>query len=227
MYGLAVDIERCPDGVELVELPPILSVPGAHGTLAQGVVPPLPEGVEPPPTPLIFRSRTARRESERLEFTDLEDLVVIAFVNAADDERRRLFFGRFGFTTPGAQIYRDDVLQNQERLLRLLLANHNPAAAMETANEIIGAHRGSELQPVWHLAGPRGVPYVVLRSRSLLSFMLMEAASAIAYGAKLSSCQQCGAFFLVGKNTWRRSRAKFCADRCRVAAMRARQAVGK
>jgi hypothetical protein len=221
MYGLVVDVERCPDGVEFARLPPIESVTNARGTLADVTSTP-----DDPQPPLIFRYRTARRESARLEFTDLENLVVIAFVNAGDDEDRRRFFERFGLTIPGSQISRDDTIDNQFRLRLLLQAasDSNAATAMETANEMIAAHRGSELQPSWHLTGQRGVPHVVLKSRSLLTFMLMEVANAIAYGAQLSTCQQCGTVFLTGKNTYRRSRAKFCSDRCRVAAMRARHA---
>jgi len=64
MNGPTIDIERCPDGVELINK-------GYH-------------------------YRTNRRETQRITIADLEDPIVIAFVNATDDESRQGFFDRFG-----------------------------------------------------------------------------------------------------------------------------------
>jgi hypothetical protein len=216
MYGLSVTVERCRDGVEMVEMP--LPVP-AGPTIAQGA------GLDQGGAPIIFRHRTTGLETTKLEFTTLENLVVLEFINATDDERRRRFFERFGFPVPGSSVLRDEVLTNQERLLRLLACTgaDDAAPAMETANAVIADYKGSDLLPVWHLAGSRGRPHVSLECRSLLSFMLMEVSNAIAYEARLASCQHCGTMFLTGKLTFHRSSAKFCSDRCRVGAARARQ----
>ena len=226
MYGLTVENLRCLDGIELIELPST-GLAGAEGTLASGVSKPKP-GEPESPTPLIFRHRTERVETARLEFTNLEKPVVIDFINAGDDEGLRKFFDEFGLTIPGSQVDRDETLRNQKNLRHLLETTNIGSAtvAVRTANDIIAQLAGAELLPIWHQAGRRGAPHVVLKSKSLLAFMLMEVANAAAYGAQLSTCQRCGTAFLTGKMTMRRTRAKFCSDRCRVAAMRARQAAG-
>lgn len=212
MYGLAVEIDRCPDGVELVELPAMRG-----NTLADSR-----------PAMTVFRYRTQRRQSERFEFTDLENPVVVAFVNAVDDERRRRFFERFGLTVPDRQLDYDSALisQAQFRLLLQTAGGENASAAMAAVNDVISAHRALSLNPTIHLAGRRGAPRLLLQTGSLLGFMVMETAMAVAHGARLAACEKCGTVFLTGQLTSRRSHAKFCSDRCRVAAMRARQAAG-
>jgi hypothetical protein len=224
MYGLAAEIERAIDGVELVELPPVQHDSDVIQTLAGGFVssfaPPSPH-----PPPLIFRHRTDRTEKARLEFNP-EKPVVVDFLNATDDERRCRFFEKFGFTVPGSQVFREEVLSNQEQLRHLLETTNigSAAVAVKTANDVIAAYRGSELLPIWHQAGKRGSPHLILQSKSLLAHMLMETANVIAYGARLAACERCGAAFLTGKMTGRRSHSVYCSGRCRMAAMRARQA---
>jgi hypothetical protein len=61
---------------------------------------------------------------------------------------------------------------------------------------------------------------------SLETFMIMEIAMAATLGAKLGECDHCGDAFLTGPLTGRRSHAKYCSARCRVAAMRARNQAG-
>ncbi len=224
MYGLTVDANWCPDGVELAELPPV-QIPGAEGTLAGGYVPHYPIPGPAPPTPIVFRHRTERSEPVRFEFKNLESLIVVEFINAGGDERLRQFFERRGLTAPGKYVLRDDVLQSQVQF-RLMLQNTDDSAivAVKTANDIIATHHGFNLRPTWHLAGQRGATHVTLKSTSLLGFMLMETSIATARGAHLTTCEQCATAFLTGKSTSRRASARFCSDRCRVAAMRARQA---
>jgi hypothetical protein len=52
----------------------------------------------------------------------------------------------------------------------------------------------------------------------------LEVRLAAEKGCKLARCANCNDGFLTGPLTGRRSHAKYCSDRCRVAAMRARQA---
>ena len=65
---------------------------------------------------------------------------------------------------------------------------------------------------------------MLLECPHLTQFMTMEIAMIAMHGAKLGTCEHCGAVFLTGPLTGRRSHAKYCSDRCRVAAMRARNA---
>jgi hypothetical protein len=80
------------------------------------------------------------------------------------------------------------------------------------------------LQPWLDLATEKGTPRMLLRCKSLGDFMHMETVTAAVQGAKLATCEHCGAAFLTGPLTGRRSHAKYCSARCRVAAMRARNA---
>jgi hypothetical protein len=210
MYGLAVEVERCPDGVELVTLPAIQGKSIAT-TRDEWTV---------------FRYRTKRRESERFEFTDLESPIVVAFVNATDDERRQRFFSMCGLTIPDHQVDRESVLLSQRQFRHLLsrAGGADAAAAMEAVNANIAKHIAFALQPTVHLAGQSGMPRLLLRSTSLLGFMVMETAMVVAHRARLASCEKCDTVFLTGPLTSRRSHARFCSDKCRVAAMRARKA---
>jgi hypothetical protein len=211
MNGLAIEIERCPDGVEMTD--------SDH-----------------------YRFRTNRRETQRIVLADLEDPIVIAFVNATDDDARQLFFGRFGLIgltrfwhdRSGRQwvhggapdVRRDDTLKDQSWFRKLLQSagGGDATAAMTAVNSALAKHREFNLQPTIQLAGSRGTPRLLLKSESLLGFMLMETAMVVANGARLAECEQCGTLFLTGPMTGRRSHARFCSDRCRVAAMRARNA---
>ena len=208
MYGFSVQINRCPDGVELVTLPAI------HGA---GIASSRPELT-------VFSYRTDRRESDVLEFVDLENPVVIDFANATDDERRLGFFDRFGLTVPEPWVVYEQVLQNQMALLKWLqiAGGKDLAAAMAAVNNAFAGSRGLNLRPSMRLAGPRSSPHIHLRAPSLLIYMFLEMATAVALGARVAACEKCGRVFLTGPLTGRRSHAQYCSDRCRVAAMRAR-----
>jgi hypothetical protein len=218
MDGLTTDIQRCPDGVELVD--------GA-----------------------FYRGRTDRSEPERITLTNLEDPVVVAFVNATDDARRKLFFGRFGFLNAtrgwhdrlakyfiynpgvgtGPLTYQDDILEDQSRFRELLqqAGGDDPTAAMTKINRALETFDDFKLRATFPLAGPDGTPRLVLKSESLIGFMLMETAMVATQGARLAECEHCGTLFLTGPMTGRRSHARFCSNKCRVAAMRARNAEAK
>jgi hypothetical protein len=216
MDGLTIDIERCADGVEFVDD--------------------------------TYRWRTNHREASQITLSDLEDPVVVAFVNATDDVKRRLFFGKFGllgltpwwhqrdqrqfihnahhvpddrFSAP-----RHDILDDQSRLRELLqkAGGENPVEAMEAINSALAATPGFQLTATFHLSGPQGTPRLLLKSRSLVGFMLMETAMVVAHGVRTTECEQCGNIFLTGPLTGRRSHAHYCSNKCRVAAMRARNA---
>lgn len=210
MDGLAIDIERCPDGVELVDG--------------------------------VYRWRTERSETERITLRGLEDPVVIAFVNATDDASRQLFFSRFGLLKPTkwwherlakqfiyhgpTGLIQDDILEDQSRFQKLLeqAGGEAPTAAMTRINRALETFDDFKLRATFPLTGTDGAPRLVLKSESLIGFMLMETAMVATHGACLAACEQCDSQFLTGPLTGRRSHARFCSNKCRVAAMRARQA---
>jgi hypothetical protein len=211
MDGLTIDIERCPDGVQLVD--------GA-----------------------FYCCRTERRETERITLTDLENPVVITFVNATDDAGRQLFFGRFGLLSPTkwwherldkqfvyhspTGLVRDDILNDQSRFRELLqqAGGNDPAVAMTRINRALQTFDDFKFRATFPLSGPQGSPRLMLKSESLIGFMLMETAMVATQGARLGECEKCGILFLTGPLTGRRSHARFCSNKCRVAAMRARNA---
>ncbi len=99
--------------------------------------------------------------------------------------------------------------------------------------ELAGSGQADEAATVVNkrLASSKGlalVPALVdgnrlsLRLRSLYALMLMELAMIVEKGARLASCGHCKVVFLTGPTTGRRSHVRFCSDRCRVAAKRAR-----
>jgi hypothetical protein len=215
--GLTIDIERCQDGVELVDLPGTgLYGPEAAGTLA---------GSSHPVT--VFRPRTDRREVQTMRLSNLENPIVIAFVNATDDEDRLQFFDQYGFLGRPMEIMRRDSLLGFQAHLRQTLqrfgSGADPASTMAGINQGIAERREFNPQLTFHLAGPRGTPRLLLKSETLYAFMIMEMAMVVAHGVRVTECEKCSEIFLTGALTWRRAHARFCSDRCRVAAMRARQ----
>jgi hypothetical protein len=70
--------------------------------------------------------------------------------------------------------------------------------------------------------GSRGKAAIVWVPYSLIQFLWLQLALCAASDAKLFRCRQCGHPFLVGSTTGRRSKAKYCSDRCRLAAFRRR-----
>jgi hypothetical protein len=254
LEGLAVDTECCQDGAELVALPagrmPI-ELPGDPKDASE-------RAAREMPARSVFRWRTYRREPTRITLTNLENPVVIAFVNATDDEERALFIARYGlmsfadrrllvewpednevewpednelrrersFRLLREEIHHDDIVRNQARFRELLqrAAGQDQAAAMDAINSAIAAVRAFNLQPTFHLAGPRGAPRLLLKTDTLFGFMLMEIAMIVSNGVRVAECENCKTIFLTGPLTWRRAHARFCSDRCRVAAMRVRKA---
>jgi hypothetical protein len=76
----------------------------------------------------------------------------------------------------------------------------------------------TELRP-----GTAGKLAMVLVPTSLIQFLWLQFAQYAGSDAKLLRCQQCNQPFLVGTGTGRRDTAKFCSNRCKVAAFQARR----
>jgi hypothetical protein len=212
MYGLILEAQRCSDGVAL------------------GLAPPNNEGAE---QGLAFRSRTHRQETIRREFENLEDPIVVEFINAREDADRIKFFSKFGFLFAPKIIHPasksrgsdyDFVIATQKELRDFLIKATGPdqVEALQALNSSLERYGPINSQPYFDLAGAAGAPRILLKFSELMHFMVMEVAMIARHGAKLATCEHCGAVFLTGPLTGRRSHAKYCSDRCRVAAMRAR-----
>jgi len=209
MYGLFLETERCPDGVELT-------------TFHSGE--------------LYFRDRTDRRVPLRVEILTLENPTVVDFVNAREDADLVRFFSKFGLLLamgpmgplgdfgqmPPFHDY-DAVIRARKQFRDLLISATGPdhADALRAINERSN-RLALELLPIFDLASESGAVRMLLKCDDLWPFMFMEIAMVATNGAKLATCKQCGKVFLTGPLTWRRSRAQYCTDRCRVAAMRVR-----
>lgn len=191
MYGLRLETEYCPDGVELDD-----------------------DG--------IFRNRTARRFPLKLETTNLENPHILQLINARDDDALAQFFGRYGFFDLGVSEYARAKVLTIQRKVRALLAAAGSDQAKDAAKAL-----NSRLTNV--RAGDTGVIPAVdgqllsLKVMSLSALLYMECMMVIEKDTRLTACEHCEVYLLTGATTGRRSHAKFCSDRCRVAAMRVRQ----
>jgi hypothetical protein len=198
MLGLILQTHRCPDGVEVHER--------------------------------FFQFCSDRRENLRMEIRDLKNPVVVHFLNARDDEARTKFFSEYGLMQPDhSWTTLPMVLAWQDRFGQLLdhIRNNKPAEVAEAISTNVG-WRPDEYPPSdWALrlqvARKKTNPQMYFECRSLISFMAAETAMIVANEDRVRYCQHCHKMFLTGPLTGRRAHAKFDSDRCRAAAMRARQ----
>jgi hypothetical protein len=231
MHGLFLEAERCPDGVELV----------AQDERGQKIA----DGARP------FRYRTERRELFRLELENLEHPVVLDFVNAfdpsrvdfgpstlvkPDKNRPAAFLSKYGFPAGNRH-----VAGSIYELARLFwhwlheagafvpgeddLTQHNRGAALKAINDAVSSVGHTlNLLPLFDLKSDSGAPRMLLKCPNLDTFMVMEVAMVAMNGVRWSLCDHCEDIILTGPLTGHRSHAKYCSSRCRVAAMRARNA---
>lgn len=198
-YGLFLGGERCPDGVEVLHKDDPIAT---------------------------FQYRTDRREPLRIEIEDLKNPVVITFINARKDADRIAFFSSFGLLYPPGPESGLTVVGHQMTCRNFLARAGGPdqVEALRSVNDSIEQMlHGVDLRPIFDLGGAGGAPRMLLKCRDLMQFMVMEIAMVATNGARFAECEHCGDAFLTGHLTWRRSHAKYCSDRCRLAALRARQ----
>jgi hypothetical protein len=203
---------RCVDGIELVHRdvePGLLkSEYGSSGALW-----------------FSFRSDRSERTTIR-DISGLEDTLVCRFVNATDDDRRVNFLSRFGlpFSEIGIKPVSEhgpsepyEFILGEQKVLRGLLGRvggGDSEIAIKAAKESL-----SKAHP---LSLSLSDASLVLIAESPMSFMHIEIAMVAASGARLATCETCGDVFLIGPLTARRSTARYCRDRCRVNAHRAK-----
>jgi len=232
MHGLSIEWQKCPDGViyedfaERRAASSVGFVEGARDKKARA---------RPEP---VFRCQSSRRTSLALEISSLEDPVVLRFVQADNRSAQAAFLSRYGMLTSAdreaGQASVQDVASAHLLIAAMLEAatSQDRPFALSVINDALengvtfGRHRLApvQLRPTLSLAGGASVPGLSLAPDSLVSFMIMECTMVAAADVRLATCQHCECRFLTGHMTGRRSHAKFCSDRCRVAAMRVRKA---
>jgi hypothetical protein len=143
-------------------------------------------------------------------------------VNARDDAGMTNFLSKFGLPT-GEEIDEDTVRKIRRSFSDLLAraGSENKAAGMKAVNDAIARHQAYNLQPALHI-DTDGRPQMMFRPQNLIGLMLMECSAVLLNDARFATCEHCKSAFLTGPLTWRRAHAVYCSDRCRVAAMRAR-----
>jgi hypothetical protein len=159
---------------------------------------------------------------------DLEDPLALRLVNCHTPEDMTRFVSRFGFPDDRcggegqgywvafATILKDDIEQ--------LLSATAPGASVAdlgAANQLL---KHTTLHPSFEFSEKHGRHILVMRARTPADLMAMEVTLAIEVGASLTHCAHCGKAYLTGPLTGRRSHSVYCSDKCRVAAMRLRNA---
>jgi hypothetical protein len=230
-YVLTLRWTRCPEGARLLE--PAAGEPGA--TLSTGTA------------AKNFRIgyRSTEREEYRRRLETPDELVVTSFLNAAPDASVEVdpsaplawadkffrpvvdFVSKYGlpyeseFGDPGEM----DVLSinNARQALKGILDLHAGGNTTDAVADFqcLTSMRMSGLQPRIEMRGER--PALMLPINSLFGFMLMETALIITGGFAVLRCAHCGKVFVTGSGTGRRKSSKWCSNRCRVAAQRARK----
>lgn len=167
----------------------------------------------------ILSESSGETEPLLYESVDLENPVALRLANCSTFEDVVAFYSRFSDTPSfGAA----DLLDPSHRMRSVWSGALSPdssvrASQRQDVNQRLAAHSiRSQIRMV------DGAPRLVLETDSLDGFMTLELAAAIEAGVTAVACDHCDKLFLIGPFTGRRSHARFCADKCRVAAMRAR-----
>lgn len=186
--------------------------------------------------------RAAQARSDRTipatyEVVNLENPIVLHLINCQGDQDRLAFLARFGFlerwdVETGSISVIEDVQNRMSGALVWSASTFEPKTApadqitpISVANHLMNEMgKKVSLHPSFEIADPGNTLRIVLKPDSLRSFMAMEIALAHEAGAVATACEHCSKYFLTGPLTGRRSHAKYCSDRCRVAAMRKRNA---
>ena len=176
----------------------------------------------------------------RHELNDLSDPIAVQFVNAKSDGALKHFLSSYGLPgsfeppiryadvlsdlpsekrpIPVDRISQKMILGWQSIILRILVDKDT-----KILNALIGITESLRLTPA--VSPPRGSEKLAISftPNDLFGYMLMEVAFMIVGDGPLLTCDHCGSLFIAGSGTGKRSHKKYCSDRCRVAAMRARK----
>lgn len=179
------------------------------------------EGIEGGNNNIDVRPRSDRTDDVTYDVVDLENPMVVRFLNAVrDDDQLAVFLSRFGMLTR-APTMRLEYIKSLQTPFVLALVHNNKAGPLDRVKNINYFLNETSLRPSFESTG--GVSKLVFHPNSLISLMAMEVALAHEAGAVSTSCAHCGTLYLTGPLTGRRSHSVYCSDRCRVAAMRKRK----
>jgi hypothetical protein len=177
----------------------------------------------------FYRPLSDRREPVHVVTANLEDPVVLQFLNARDDlvpfmsgHSAGSVFTRIRNETDGVEsesFVNVGTVAFWQAQLRQMIAS---AGGPDPVDALVSlSHPPIGIRASFHLRD--GKPQMLLQCERLLEFMKMEAAMVALEGAKPVTCEHCRNLFLTGPSTGRRIHAMHCSDKCRVAAMRARK----
>ncbi|WEX77987.1 hypothetical protein PYH37_002831 [Sinorhizobium numidicum] len=207
MYMISLDWRRPSDGVEVVPANTLL--PDILGD-AQ-----------------LVRAKTDRKSLIPFRVKSLEDPMALRLVNARNIDALASFTSRFGMPAPPD--YKADREWMLVPLLESLREELEEGLQLTNADEDSGRAlwaerylRNVSFYPAFEHSEDAKRQKLVFKPSSLADLMFCEVAFALEAGAKLRHCEHCGSVFLTGHLTGRRASAVYCSDRCRVAALRAK-----
>lgn len=216
MLPLSLKWTRCPDGIEVVD----------RGEQVDAA----PPGLNfPKPPRKWLRGRTDRRAPVLLESIDLENPLALQYVNTKTPEDRIAFMERYGFLAEGIiaedgiEEWPADWVEDQHDSLSHALTKSFGKSIAEKSADLNGLLQSAHLKTSVEFAGD-GKGRMVFHPQSLLHLMCLEVTTAAINDVDLARCANCNDAFFTGRMAHRRADAKFCSDRCRVAAMRKRNA---
>jgi hypothetical protein len=227
-FRLSLDWHRCLDGIELANYEDRSKAPN-------GNVPSSAEQYSPSPRLFhlgeqYFGPRSTRVEQVPFRLSELSSLVVLQFLNSKTDAALKNLFAVTGLPlrsfqrdgVPQFAIDHADVLE-QQYTLNQLLSRACVDGSIESLDRYLYETTGHELSGSI-VRNQSGSLQLTMRASYLSEYMVWEIVAAALNSARLATCEHCGILFLTGHLTGRGAHARFHADRCRVAAMRARNA---
>lgn len=177
----------------------------------------------------IFRPRSPEVSPISYHVANLENPIALHFINCRDNLAFAHFLERFGMlqserSGAGGMWEKSTELVSFRSTLQTLFrwSSLGPDAVLPRANAVASY---SSFKPKLERTSGGGLR-LVIQASGLEDLMVMEAMMAIEIGAVITSCAHCSRAYLTGPLTGRRSHSVYCSDRCRVAAMRKRNAEG-
>lgn len=220
MIPLTLEWSRCPDGLEIHDYGPEVT--------DEVVIFGAPRTIRSPRHGRWLRCRTTRKSPVVLESIDLENPIALRYINTRSTEDRIAFFERYGFLgfaheiETGEEEIDLDFTDKTHGSLRLALIAAFGGSPAEKSNKLNNLLKSTSMKTSIEMAGD-GKGRMIFHPSNLLHFMCLEVATAAINDVALTNCANCDNAFLTGRLARRRADAKFCSDRCRVAAMRKRK----